>query len=122
VVISFLKGNNVRMDNLKKLKAYAARLLMDARLAQGSGGDGGDGGGGGGGGGGETVPLERGDRALATPVNQDYVQDGKQYTNLEYSVAKVNGRLGLTLFKSDCKRYWRIKAGEGGGAAQVSDY
>jgi hypothetical protein len=117
VLISFLKGNNIRMDNLKKLEAYAAKLLMDARLAQGRGGRGG------GGGGGKTVPLERGDRALATPVNQDYVQDGQQYTNLEFGVAKVNGRLGLTLFKSDCKRYWRIGIKDnGGGAARVSDY
>jgi hypothetical protein len=109
-----MKGKNVSMWNLMKLKAYAARLLMDARLAQGSGG---------GGGGVETVSLERGDRALATPVNQDYVQDGQQYTNLEFGVAKVNGRLGLTLFKSDCKRYLRIEIKDnGGGAAQVSDY
>ena len=64
------------------------------------------------------VPLERGDRALATPVNQDYVQDGQQYTNLEFGVAKVNGRLGLTLFKSDCKRYWRIEIKDNGGGAE----
>jgi hypothetical protein len=25
----------------------------------------------------------------------------------------------MTLFKSECSRYWRIKAGAGGGAAQV---